>query len=39
VFQKAGVIGISGIALAIVLSRLIRETATTLIHRKTAMAP
>ena len=34
VFQKVGIIGISGIALAIVLSYFIRETGTALIHRK-----
>jgi hypothetical protein len=34
VFQKAGIIGVGGIALAIVLSCFIRETGTALIRRK-----
>jgi len=34
VFQKAGIIGVAGIALAIVLSCFIRETGTALIRRK-----
>jgi len=35
VFQKAGIIGIGGICLAIVLSCFIRETGTAVLHRKT----
>jgi len=34
VFQKAGIIGVGGIALAILLSCFIRETGTALIRRK-----
>lgn len=39
VFQKAGIIGIGGIALAIVLSCFIRETGTALIRRKAGDGP
>jgi hypothetical protein len=34
VFQKAGIIGVGGIALAVVLSCFIRETGTALIRLK-----
>jgi hypothetical protein len=36
VFQKAGIIGVGGIALAIVLSCFIRETGTAVLRRKTS---
>jgi MFS family permease len=39
VFQKAGIIGVGGIALAIVLSCFIRETGTALIRRKAGDRP
>jgi MFS family permease len=39
VFQKAGIIGIGGIAIAIVLSCFIRETGAALIHRKANEGP
>jgi MFS family permease len=39
VFQKAGIIGVGGIALAIVLSCFIRETGTALIRRKVGDGP
>jgi hypothetical protein len=39
VFQKAGIIGVGGIALAIVLSCFIRETGTALIRRKAGDGP
>ena len=39
VFQKAGIIGVAGIALAIVLSCFIRETGTALIRRKVGDGP
>jgi len=35
VFQKAGIIGVGGIFLAIVLSCFIRETGTAVLLRKT----
>ena len=38
VFQKAGIVGVAGIALAIVLCCFIRETGTALIRRKTGAA-
>jgi MFS family permease len=38
VFQKAGIMGVGGIALAIVLCCFIRETGTALIRRKTGAA-
>lgn len=39
VFQKAGIIGVGGIALAIALSCFIRETGTAVLHRKTGDGP
>jgi hypothetical protein len=39
VFQKAGTIGVGGIALAIVLSCFIRETGTAVLRRKTGDGP
>jgi hypothetical protein len=39
VFQKAGIIGVGGIFLAIVLSCFIRETGTALIRRKAGDGP
>jgi hypothetical protein len=39
VFQKAGIMGVAGIALAIVLSCFIRETGTALIRRKAGDGP
>jgi len=39
VFQRAGIIGVGGIALAIVLSCFIRETGTAVLRRKTDDGP
>jgi hypothetical protein len=39
VFQKAGIMGVGGIALAIVLSCFIRETGTAVLRRKTGDGP
>jgi MFS family permease len=39
VFQKAGIIGVGGIALAIMLSCFIRETGSAVFHRKTDDGP
>jgi hypothetical protein len=39
VFQKAGIMGVGGIFLAIVLSCFIRETGTALLRRKTGDGP
>lgn len=39
VSQKAGIIGVGGIALAIALSCFIRETGTAVLHRKTGDGP
>jgi MFS family permease len=39
VFQKAGIIGVGGIFLAIVLSCFIRETGTSVLRRKTSDGP
>ena len=39
VFQKAGIIGVGGIFLAIVLSCFIRETGTAVLLRKTGDGP
>jgi uncharacterized membrane protein len=39
VFQKAGIIGVGGIALAIALSCFIRETGTAVLRRETGDGP